>query len=448
VGARALQERLTRRLFALTALVLAAVGFGAVVLTDRSLEASDRGSASAEANSRLSALETELGEGDQLDEALREVKGDAEASGSRLVIWTGGRTSATAGGEMLLTLRGTAACRTVTDERGRPWCACVASRGQATVAAAIPVGKHRETVAALLRGMLGVVGIGLIALWLAVRQALREPLAELRSLVDWTERLIGAEQAIPPPPARTTEITSLEHAFDTLVRRLLDALARARANSAHIAHELRTPLTAILAELDALEKGSGGPSPAGFLSGRGPSAAGPVARIRGDVARLADVIEALLVLSDPSERKRPSAIVNLADMAREMAPAGAGVEAPDEALIEADERLVALALRNLLENAHRYGAGAKALRLSHEGERVRLAVIDEGPGLDAEARARMFDRYWRGSADGHGRGLGLALVLAVAERYGGLAEAAPGKDGRGLEVSMTFDGLVRWSEPR
>jgi signal transduction histidine kinase len=406
------------------------VGFGAVVLTNRSLDASDRASAYAEATGRLSAFETELAEGDELEAALHEVEAGAEAAGSRLIVWTGGRTSATAGGEMMKGLAGAAGCRALTDEAGRPWCACVASRNQTTVAAAIPVGKHREAVAALLRGMLGVICVGLIALWLAVRTALREPLAELRSLVDWTERVIRAEQAIAPPPARTAEITSLELAFDTLVRRLLEALARARANSAHIAHELRTPLTAILAELDTLEQ-RGGHSPA-------------IERIRGDVSRLADVVEALLVLSDPSERTRPSAIVNLADMVREMAPEAARVEAPDEALIEADERLVALALRNLLENAHRHGAGARALRLSHAGQRVRLAVVDEGPGLEADARSRMFDRYWKGSADGHGRGLGLALVLAVAERYGGVAEAAPGKDGRGLEVSITFDGLVRW----
>src|SRR6202034_897480 len=106
-------------------------------------------------------------------------------------------------------------------------------------------------------------------------------------------------------------------------------------------------------------------------------------------------------------------IVNLADLAREIAPVGVVVDAPDEALVEADERLVRLAVRNLLDNAARYGGGARVLRVSRDDTGVRLAVVDQGPGLGAAARRRMFDRYWRQSADGEGRGLGLALVRAV-----------------------------------
>jgi signal transduction histidine kinase len=58
----------------------------------------------------------------------------------------------------------------------------------------------------------------------------------------------------------------------------------------------------------------------------------------------------------------------------------------------------------------------------------------------------MFDRYWRAAADGSGSGLGLALVRAVAERHGGRAEARPGPEGRGLDVSITLAGLVGWHD--
>jgi two-component system sensor histidine kinase TctE len=120
------------------------------------------------------------------------------------------------------------------------------------------------------------------------------------------------------------------------------------------------------------------------------------------------------------------------------------VQAPDEALVEADERLIRLALRNLLDNASKYAAGPTLVRVARNDQGARISVLDRGPGLDANARARMFERYWRGAADSEGRGLGLALVREVAERHGGSADARPGPDGIGLEVSMTVGKLVGW----
>jgi signal transduction histidine kinase len=437
MGAHTLEARLTWRLLALAGAVLLGVAAAAMAVAERSLDRSDTDAALGHANKLLPSLERERDEGDPLDEALREVIGSAEAEGVRVSIHYAGRLEGAAN----LPEVAPGDCTTIIDDRAEPWRACSAGDAKTWAVAAVAIGPHRAVIGGLFRGMLAVVAVAFVIMWLAVRRALRAPLDELAAVVRWTARVADVEPAVTPPTAQTLEIVQLEQAFDALVRRLLASLARERASSAHIAHELRTPLTAIVAELEALRAL--------------PLARAATERVLGDVARFADVIDAILVLSTSDGARADesghrisgaAAVVNLADVVRELAPPETRVEAPDEALLELDERLIRLALRNLVDNACKYASGARVLRVSRSGPMARLAVIDDGPGLDAAARERMFERYWRGSADSGGRGLGLALVRAVAERYGGHAEARSGPGGRGLEVSMTFAPLVGWHD--
>ncbi len=439
MGPRALETRLTARLFALAGAVLVAVGVASVGVTAHELEASDTDAAWVHAVNTRDALEREKTEGDSPDEALREVIADAQGEGVRLSV----RRGRTVAGVPMPPSIVPGKCAIVIDGRGAPWQTCAAEGAEETlVVAGVPVEAHRAVVRALFRGMGAVVAVALLAMWLAVRQSLRGPLAELAAVARWTAHMAEAEPARPPPPTQTREIAQLEGAFADLVQRLLEALARERASSAQIAHELRTPLTAIVAELQILHsRDTGQNAPSDEVT------AAAIERVLGDVGRLSDVIEAILVLSTNAQKsERDDAIVNVADLVRELAPAGTSIEAPDEALVETDERLVRLALRNLIENARRYASGARVLRVSRDGFVARLSVVDDGPGLAPAARARMFERYWRGAADSEGRGLGLALVRAVAERYGGRAEARAGALGRGLEVSLTLDRLVGWHD--
>jgi signal transduction histidine kinase len=428
MGTRTLEARLTARLLALMGAVLAAVGLAAVVVSRHVLDASDTDAARARAESACEALAHERSEGDTIEQALEEVVGSGQGQGVRFQVRMDGVVS----GATALPRLAPGTCASMVDERREPWRACAAGDKVFVVVAAIPVGSHVTALNALAREMLAVLGVALIATWFAIRRALRSPITELAALVRWTAEIAEAEPATAPPTSKTEEIARLEAAFDALVRRLLQALARERANSAHMAHELRTPLTSIMTELEAVRAAHEGARPA-------------VDRVLGDISRFADVIEAILALSGPYDA-RGEAILNIADVARELAPPGIELEAPDEALVEGDERLVRLALRNLLENARKYAQGARVVRLTREGKNVRVTVIDQGPGLSDAARERMFERYWRSSADGDGRGLGLALVRAVAERHGGRAEARAGTGGVGLEVSMTFAKLTVWHE--
>jgi signal transduction histidine kinase len=445
VGVRALEARLTRRFIALATTVLIALGVWSVAVTQRVLDRSDTELARARAVGALDVLDRELGEGHSLEEALHEVL-TANGDACRLAV----RRDRLVAGRETLPMLAPGTCTTLFDaaesrpedtdderaaqEKREPWRACAAERGSALVVAEVPIASHEAVVGALWRYMLVAIGLAVFATWIAVRRAVADPVRELSALVEWTAHVADEESTVAAPAGQTREIVRLASAFDGLIRRLLDALARERASSAHIAHELRTPLTAIVIELEALAR-------------RDPAAREVVARVLGDVARFGDAIESILVLSSRAlGQGLEQPIVNLADIARELVPPGALVEAPEEALVEADERLVRLALRNLIDNASKYGFGARVIRVTRFETTARLCVVDCGPGADAEARLRMFDRYWRASADGEGRGLGLALVRAVAERYGGTAEALPGVDGKGLEVSMTIAPVVGWHE--
>ncbi|MCM2341908.1 ATP-binding protein, partial [Rhodoferax sp.] len=85
-------------------------------------------------------------------------------------------------------------------------------------------------------------------------------------------------------------------------------------------------------------------------------------------------------------------------------------------------KLLRRAVRNLLENARRYGAGEIRLSLSQTDSHVVIRVSDHGPGVPVALRERIFEPFYRlpGATERDGGvGLGLALVKAIAQRHGG-----------------------------
>ncbi len=426
---RTLEERLTARLLALAGAVLVGVAVTAVVVIDRSLAASDTVEARAHAQGAHDALERELAEGDTPPVAEAEVTADSRAAGFRLAIVHAAVPSA----ERAAPFAGVASgeCSSFEDESGASLRACAAGDEQTKVVAALSTAEHEGVVRAVARGMIFVVGAALALLWLAVRRALRSPVAELTALVAWTDRVAADATPGELPETRTREIEKLETAFGALVDRLFRALERERATSAHVAHELRTPLTSIVVELDSLMTDD-------------PTVRAMVARVRADAERLSDVVEAILLLSG-GDRQASDVVVNVGDLVRGLVSPQTNVDAPDEALVRGDERLLSLAVRNLIDNAGKYGSGVERIAVERAGSSVCIRVSDRGPGLSNDECAKIFDRYWRGAADGEGRGLGLALVKEVAERHGGSAQAERGAT-IGLEVTIVLP-LIAWSDP-
>ncbi|MBZ0127218.1 MAG: HAMP domain-containing histidine kinase, partial [Rhodocyclaceae bacterium] len=131
----------------------------------------------------------------------------------------------------------------------------------------------------------------------------------------------------------------------------------------------------------------------------------------------------------------------------ELAPAaaGKGVEAglaPGEAApVAGDAVLLAVLLRNLLDNAVRYTppGGEVEVSVKPAAGGVSLAVVDSGPGIPEAERGKVFDRFHRVLGTGEeGSGLGLSIVRRIADLHRATVVLGEGPGGRGLRVEVTF----------
>jgi signal transduction histidine kinase len=208
------------------------------------------------------------------------------------------------------------------------------------------------------------------------------------------------------------------------------------------AHELGTPLTAIQASLEVLQSGAKDDALERdrFLS-----------LIERQAQRLARLRRALLALARAQTRHEPLQLeaVPLAELLRRVAdevPTGdvlITVDADDEAAAFAHPELLEQIVFNLVENALRHAQATEidlvASRL--ESGLVAIEVRDDGKGISLDERERLFDRFYRGSADGEGGfGLGLAIVREAVRAVGGTIRIEPSA-GRGTVVSVVLSAV-------
>jgi signal transduction histidine kinase len=241
------------------------------------------------------------------------------------------------------------------------------------------------------------------------------------------------------------EVRALADSFDLMLDRLGDAFARQRGFASDASHELRTPLTVIRGQLEVLSRQA---HPSGDDVRR-------VERlVRTEILRMERLVDDLLVLARADEREflrprpvdLPSFAEDLLEGARqtaerrfELGPVPAGV-------LQADPDRLAQALRNLLRNATEYTSEGGLVRLggSASGDRVTLAVEDDGPGIPVAHRERVFDRFHRTDSARTrvrgGAGLGLAIARAIAEAHGGTIYAGESPEG-GARVVIELPGF-------
>jgi signal transduction histidine kinase len=208
------------------------------------------------------------------------------------------------------------------------------------------------------------------------------------------------------------EVAAVGASFNRAAARI-EALLRAHQSLlANASHELRSPLARLKMAVTMLEDS--------------PAAQRDALRkeIDTDIAELDALVEEVLLASRLDavtlvDRKDPVELLALA--AEEGARVGAQVHG-DDARVPGDERLLRRALRNLLENARRYGGGDVEVVVQAQGAVTEVRVLDRGPGVPEAHRERIFEAFFRlpGHAEREGGvGLGLSLVRQIAERHGG-----------------------------
>lgn len=208
------------------------------------------------------------------------------------------------------------------------------------------------------------------------------------------------------------EVAALAQSFNRSADRIERLVAAHRLLLANCSHELRTPLARIAVATSMLGEGAD-PKTRAMLG--------------EDIAELDRLIEEILLTSrldaQPS-LDRDETVDLLAVAAEEAAHYDLEVEGAP-ASVRGDRLLLRRLVRNLVENAQRYGGDSPvSVTVRPEGARAILEVSDRGPGIPPAERERVFEPFYRLPAtaeSGRGSGLGLALVRQIARRHGGEA---------------------------
>jgi len=250
-----------------------------------------------------------------------------------------------------------------------------------------------------------------------------------------------------PEPDADDEVGELAGTLEKMLRSLdaarterEAAMKRQREFVADASHELRTPLTSILANLELLQASLDDPA-----QSEEHTIIDSALRSSNRMSRL--VADLLLLARADAGRIGARTGCDLAEVAGNAAVEVAPTIGDRELLIENDRPLrlegnpdeLHRLILNLLDNAVRHTPPSSTieLRLRAEGGDAIVEVADDGPGIPAELRSEVFDRFVRGegpadTAIGGGSGLGLAIVRAVALSHGGSAEVTESERGGAL----------------
>jgi two-component system sensor histidine kinase QseC len=310
----------------------------------------------------------------------------------------------------------------------------------------VQVGEHagaRDEVAArIAENMLLPLAVALPILGTLIWFGISRALNPLRTLSRQVEHRAPDNLAPLDSGGAPAEVAPLALNLNRLFARLRASMENERRFTADAAHELRTPLAALRAQAQVAR---------GATSDRERERA--LNNVIVGCDRATHLVEQLLTLArlEPEGFEAQRETCDLRTVAKraiaDAAPAALArtidielVEGPPVP-IAGDGRLLGILLRNLLDNAVRYSYAHTVVRVD-TGERqgsAFIVVADQGPGVAAEERARLGQRFHRLVGGGiSGSGLGLSIVKRIAEIHGATVSFAETTSGKGLAVTVSF----------
>ncbi|MET3857560.1 sensor histidine kinase [Rhizobium sp. OAE497] len=284
----------------------------------------------------------------------------------------------------------------------------------------------KQFILVLLAGAVTIIGL----------QRGLAPALRLRDAV----RTRGRERLDPLSPAMVqTEFQPLVRALNDHMERVQNQMAAQRRFVSNAAHQLRTPLALMSTQASVAARETDEMKRDEALQA-----------LRSSTRHMSRLASQLLTLSraEPGSRRPRSDTIDLSAAARDIVAAHAeqalqrdidlGLEVSGSVPVEGDGTMLREMLVNLVDNAIRYTrrGGRVTVSVRRAGDLAVLDVEDNGPGIPADEREQVFERFYRVlGTEGDGSGLGLAIVREVVDGAGGtvaLAEA----DGGGLVVSV------------
>ncbi|MFC5291216.1 ATP-binding protein [Actinokineospora guangxiensis] len=270
------------------------------------------------------------------------------------------------------------------------------------------------------------------------RWAARHALAPLGRMIEAAGRAARGDLSVRLPDAGDADLIPLARAFNDTAEGLERRVARDARFAGDVSHELRSPLTTMLNAMAVLRRRRG-ELPPGALPA--------VDLLDNELHRFRRLVGDLLEISrtDPEADALDPELIDLAQLVREaisvLPTSRAVLDVTGSPRVHADRRSLERIVTNLVDNANQHGGGLVRVGVSGDGRTARVEVDDDGPGVPADQRDTVFERFARGApADrGHsgGVGLGLALVSQHVHRHGGTVTVTD-RPGGGARFTVEF----------